>query len=321
MIKLFKRFITKSGLPHPWFEPEHPLVRSDPRFLKLVRKMERIKPPPEQPNKEMLFDEYNSDLTPLYELSQEAYMSDPPMMEMFVKLYSHYNPTKIIKELEDFPRLDFNANIQKLEGYETNYTYQEMENASFIDSRFVVSRFSPPKFKKLVDVLLEKIPVFGLVPPMEEYEKLAELDLSISGYVLTFFYGEGPFFDEEERWLYRKAILLQISNEKFLDDRFIPMVNDAEDNFLAGMINWASTNDPENRCVYRPFFREFVIEKEFWYKTPENMVGRFFYNRWVARNLKNPRKYANKVGINIVERLKKYLLSPEFFHSKILFSF
>ena len=249
------------------------MLKPDPQIMKLVKYQDRIGKLVQSEPKDMSQEESNTDPTPLYDLTKEDYLSDPAIMGMFTKLYAQYNPTKILEEAEALPSFPFDARIQKLGDFELNYTHQEMDKAKIIDTRYMISRFCPPKFKSLIDKVLKKLPMYGAVVPMEENEQYYELSAAFDKQIHIFFFGEGAFFDDSERWQYRRAILTQVSEGNYIDNREVMFVTEAEDNFLAGMINWPGSDDHEYRTVYRPYFREYDFEKEFWQVMPKGIAA------------------------------------------------
>ena len=237
MIRALQRCITRSTLPHPWFDVEHPMLKPDPQIMKMIKYKEKIGRLVQNEPKDMSMEENNTDPATLYELTNEDYFSDPPIMEMYTKLYANYNPQKILAETESLPAFTFNQKIQRLQDFELNYTQSEIESAKIIDARYIISRFCPPKFNTLMNIVLKKLPIYGITVPIEESDQFFELNAALDKQIMIFFFGEGAFFTDYERWQYRRAILTQVSLETFLDNREIPFVTEAEDNFLAGMIN------------------------------------------------------------------------------------
>lgn len=280
MMRLVQRGITRTALPHPWFDPEHMMLKADPQIMRMLKHKDRIGALKKVTEIDQSFDECNADQTPLYELTREDYLVDPALMTMFTKLYSNFNPKKILEETETLLSFDFNQKLQKLSEFDLNYTNQEMENIKNIDARYVISRFCPPKFKSLIDVVLKKLPIYGEVVPMEESEKYYELSAALDKQIYIFFFGEGAFFDADERYHYRRAILKQVATEKYLDGREIPFVTEAEDNFLSGVINWPGSDDHEYRTLYRPYFREYDIDKEYWQIEPERLIVKIGQKIW-----------------------------------------
>ncbi|OMJ92665.1 hypothetical protein SteCoe_4540 [Stentor coeruleus] len=315
MIRTVLRTITKAALPHPWFDLDHHLMKPDPQIMNLMKYKEKIGDITKEESKDMSQEEYNTSPNQLYEVTREAYLLDPPMMDMLIKLYAHYNPMKIIMETKSLPGFNFNTRLQKLSVFDRNYTYQEMNDAKEIDSRYVISRFCPPSFKSLIDEVVTKLPIFGYVVPLEESQQYFELSAAIDKEIFTFFFGEGVFFNEQERHLYKKFLLLQVNTSTFLDNREIPFIDEAEDNFLLGMINWTGTDDHEFRCYYRPYFIEKDLEKEMWGFNDSSLVSRIFKKFWMNKYHKNPKAYANAVAINLIDRIKRYFISREFVYS------
>lgn len=250
------------------------MLKPDPQIMKLIKFKESQGKLIQTEPRDLSMEEYNTDPTPLYELTNDDYFSDPPIMEMFTKLYANYNPTKILKETEELPFFSFDPRLQKLSEFDTNYTNYEMEQAKIIDSRYIISRFCPPKFKSLMEMVLKKLPIYGITLPLEESEQYFELSAALDKQIYIFFFGEGGFFTDYERSQYRRAILTQVCDETYIDNREIPFVTEAEDNFLSGMINWPGSDDHEYRTVYRPYFREYIIEKEYWLLPPKKLIGK-----------------------------------------------
>jgi hypothetical protein len=321
MLRIIQRGITRTALPHPWFDLEHPMLKPDPQLMKLIRYRQSIGKLVQKEDRDMSLEECNADPQDVYEMTSEAYFSDPPVMEMLQKLYANFSPGKIIQQVSELPGFDFDKRLQVLEKFDSNYTNQEMSDAKVIDGRYVVSRFCPPKFKRLIDVVLEKLPIFGSVVERGESERFFELSAAIDKEIQTFFFGGGAFFSDFERSMFRRYIFRQMAYEEFLDNREIPFVTEAEDNFTIGMINWPGSDDHEYRCFYRPYFREFIVEKEFWGFPQHTMVHRIYRRMWYYNYYKyslfsNPKHFAATVGITIVDRLKRYFISREFNYGK-----
>lgn len=283
MIRTVLRTISKAALPHPWFDLDHHMMKGDPQMMKFIKYKEKTKKIIREEPRDLSLEEYNTDTTPLYEVTKEAYVQDPPMIDMLTKLYAHYNPLKIIREAESLPGFYFNTRLQKLPAFDRNYTHQEMDDAKEIDSRYIISRFCPPHFKNLFDVVLAKLPIFGYVVPLEESQQFIELSAAMEKEIFTFIFGEGVFFDEHERHLYKKFLLTQVNQDTFFDNREIPFINEAEDNFLLGVINWAGTDDHEYRCFYRPYFREKDFEKELWGFNDKSLTMAIFKRFWMKK--------------------------------------
>jgi hypothetical protein len=280
MIRAILRSTSSNYFPHSWFEAEHPMLRADPKLVKMMKYRELKGKIPEKPERIISTEEYNSDLVDLYELTKEDYMLDPPVMEMFIKLYSNYNPEKIIQDTQSLPSFNFNASLQKITKFDYNYTHSEMENIKKLDCRYFISRFCPPGFRLLIDTVLQKLPIYGIVVPMDENEQYQELSAALDKQIFIFFFGEGVFFDDYERSLFRKVLLAQVTEEKFLDNRQVPFVTEAEDNFMIGMINWAASDDHEYRTMYRPYFREYDLEKEYWQFPPKSIYASIHRRVW-----------------------------------------
>lgn len=274
------RKITRAALPHPWFDLEHPLLKPDPELMKIMRIVEKSGKNKKVEARDMGLEEHNTEDVQLYDVSRDIYDENPALVETLRKVYAHYNPGLILQSAEELPGFNFDLRIQALPQFDTNYTYQEMEELRQIDSRYIISRFCPPKFKQLVDIYLKKVPIFGLVVPLEQQEAYLELQSAFDKEFHSFLFGEGAFLDEEERFQYKKFLLKQINYDDYLDNRDIPFINEAEDNFMLGMINFPGTDDHEYRCFYRPYFREYDVNKELWTKAQDKWIIRFGKALW-----------------------------------------
>ena len=241
----------------------------------------------DEPEPDYSFAEYNSDPSlSLHEVDASDFALAPDTLQMFLKLYAHYNPEEIIAQVAALPALEFDKKLQQLPDFYLNYTYNEMEEATVPDSRYVISRFCPPRFKVLMDKVLEKVPIYGWTVPMHQYAQLQELEATLSKDVFSFLYGEGVFFDEHERSLYRRALVRQVSSGDWLDGRDIPFVTESEDCFLLGMVNWPGVDDYEHTFQYRPFFREFHIESEYFYREPQGALQKLSRLIWYRNTYK-----------------------------------
>lgn len=272
MFRICIRKITRAALPHPWFDIEHPMLKADPELMKMVKVLEKRGIKKKEEDRDMSLEEHNTEDVTLYDVPHEVYEKEPALVQTLTKVYSNYNPTKILESAASLPGFNFDQKVQELEKFESNYTYQEMNDAKVIDNRYVVSRFAPPKFKKLVDIYLSKMPIFGFVVPYEQSQMALELNSAFDKEFHSFLLGDGAFLDEEERHVFRRFLIRQINSSTYLDDRDIPFITEAEDNFMLGMINWPGTDDHEYRCYYRPYFREYDINKEMWTRNQNKLL-------------------------------------------------
>lgn len=280
MIKGCIRMITRAALPHPWFDLEHPMLKPDPELMKAMKIAEKIGKNKDLVEKDMSLEEYNTEDVNLYDVPRDVYDEDPELIDTLSKVYAHYNPSRILISAQELPGFDFNTKIQTLPSFDTNYTYQEMDTIKHIDYRYVVSRFCPPKFKQLVDIYLRKVPIHGSVVPLEFSEGYYQLQSAFDKEFHSFLLGEGAFLEEDEIFQYKKFLVRQITYNQYLDNREIPFINEAEDNFMLGMINFAGTNDHEYRCFYRPYFREYDVNKEIWSRSKDAWLIRFSKSLW-----------------------------------------
>jgi hypothetical protein len=274
MFRLCIRNITRAALPHPWFDLEHPLLKADPELMKMLRIMEKRGIKKKEEFRDMALEEHNTEDVQLFEVSLDVYEKNPELVKTLEKVYANYNPLKVIQNAAELPGYNFDKRIQQLPFFECNYTYQEMNDAKEIDYRYMISRFAPPKFRRLVDLYLEKVPICGMTVPLEDFEGFSQLNSAFDKEFYTFLLGEGPFLDEEERHVYRRFLIKQLNFGEFLDNRDIPFINESEDNFMIGMINFPGTDDHEYRCFYRPYFREYDVNKEMWTRNQ---------NKWIIR--------------------------------------
>lgn len=256
MHTILRRWASRSSLPHPLFEEQSSLFKPDPyteRLMRDERKRRRnmIQPEPIDFNSV----EYNADTTKMYDVTPEDIQQYGDPIHMYFKLYANKYPEEILDRAVHYPQLQFNKELQKLQDFSKNYTISEMRNNDHIDTRYVVSRFCPPYFKILMDIVMSKIPMFGITVPMSEYEQLERTDAELDKEIFIFHFGGGAFFDINERNLYRWQLIRQTGSRMWLDNRTYPFVTEAEDNFLLGMMNWPGSDDKENRFTMRPYFR------------------------------------------------------------------
>lgn len=276
------RKFSQSSLPHPWYEPEHPMLKPDLDMQSLIRYTERTRNKHEEPEQDIDYShlESNSDTVQLHEVSQSDILAAPEYMQLYLKLYANYNPDLVIQNVAQLPRVNFDRTLQQLVEFHLNYTYDELESATQVDTRYVISRFAPPRFKRLIDKVLEKAPLCGLMVPMQQYEGYSDLTLALDREIFVFFYGEGAFFDEYERSLYRRVLLKQVSSGEWVDGRKIPFVTEPEDNFLIGMLNWPGTEDHEYSFQYKPYFREYSFDQEYFYSPSAGFIQKLIRSLW-----------------------------------------
>ncbi|CAG9318374.1 unnamed protein product [Blepharisma stoltei] len=319
--RLLRRSIGLTKVPHAWFEPDHPLIKSDndyndftKHFEKLAKKeRERGKGKEDDSNANLSYMEHNASSERMYEVKREDFMKNQELIAMYLKRYANLNPELIIQDAEEIEAIKFDTRLQQLEPFDTNYLYHEMEKLEEADARYIFSRFSLPGFKRLLDVVLTKAPLFGIMVPMAEYDKLAKINVEVATKIYSFNYGDGITFDDKERSLYRSMLLQQSATQDWLDSRPYPMINEAENNFVTGMINWPGTEDQEYTTLYRPYYRDFHITDDtydFNEKTP--FLGRIARSLWLRTIYYNPTKEGSIYGHKIIERLIKYLSCPEF---------
>lgn len=227
-----------------------------------------------EPEIDISFNEYNSTSEQLYEVTQDGFNLNPDIIGMYLKLYSNLNPELIINDAMEIDGVIFDTRIQKLPEFETNYKHFEMEQIKEADSRYIVSRFSLPGFKKLIDVVLSKVPIYGITVPLAEYKKFADLNSALDSKIFSFTYGDGLFFDENEKALYRDKLLLQSVTGKWMDGRDLPFVTESEYNFLIGMVNWPGTEDQEYNFSYRPYWNDFDLEQDIYNLENPNLLNR-----------------------------------------------
>jgi len=310
MLRSTKRWISRTSLPHPWFEMDHHLLKPDIELQKIIRARERMgglaEPTPEVDTSYM---EFNQETTPLYDVSKQDFEAFPEYLSMFIRFYANYNPDLVINNALEHPSVPFNTRIQKLEEFDRNYTVNEIENLDRMDSRYIISRFTPPKFKQLMDVVLSKVPLHGSMVPMNQYQAYSDLNYALDKVIFAFHFGEGAFFSEEEELTLKRLMVRQMSSGDWLDKRDIPFVTEAEHNFLLGMINWPGSEEHEYRCTYRPYFKDFEIEQSWVFR--DRSLAKLTKGMWL-RKIQKPRTRADIIGRNIMERLKCYLSCPEF---------
>ena len=190
MHTILRRWASRSSLPHPLFEEQSSLFKPDPyteRLMRDERKRRRnmIQPEPIDFNSV----EYNADTTKMYDVTPEDIQQYGDPIHMYFKLYANKYPEEILDRAVHYPQLQFNKELQKLQDFSKNYTISEMRNNDHIDTRYVVSRFCPPYFKILMDIVMSKIPMFGITVPMSEYEQLERTDAELDKEIFIFHFG------------------------------------------------------------------------------------------------------------------------------------
>lgn len=261
MLRRLTRSFAGTSLPHREFDYSHPLFKLTSPELTFSKLKERQSPDLVEPEPRDIFhEEFNAYPYALHEISSEDAAKEPELVEVFSKLYSYLNPELKVEEAKltpgfNFSKANFSMNSQELQPFKTNYTPVQIRELTEIDTRYVVSRFSPPMLKAFIDETLTKMPIDGSVVPLAAYEEFQEVWDEVRRLSYSFFIGDGAFFSDAERSMYRKALIDMALSGRFADRRQPVIMTHSEKHFFEGVVNWPSSdNSSDVEFMYRPYF-------------------------------------------------------------------
>jgi len=301
-------------LPHREFEYYHPLFKMTKPEVYYMRLKQRNSPDlKEREERSIMHEENNAYPFELHEVTQEDIDKNPDLTSLCTKLYSYLNPELKLEEIRDLPNVPFDSSIQKLQPFSQNYTQIELNKVTEVDTRYIVSRFSPPMLKAFIDEALLKYPIYGAVVPKALYEDYQAVLDEVRRLCYTFFKGDGGFFNDYERSLYRKSLVDQSIAGQFADKRQPLAFTPSEIHFLEGVTNWpGSDNGSDTEFMYRPYFNSFDFIKEK-YSMPESSFSKnLFRSYFVYRSINSNKLLANATATTLFKRVLIYLRCPEF---------